>query len=203
MSLFTKICTGLLISALSLTAQAAEPEVQNPDQQPSETTVDVTDTAEVIQVLYVGNASEIKIAELVRERNPDESLQSLADELARDHTWMNRILEAMANIKSISLEADELSETAQLVNTQLDEGIQMLAAKPVEEFRSAFLEAIILEHQKTLELYNQIEQGTTDDALKATLAIFRQLVEKHLADAQKLQSPAQPEQPTAPEQPAE
>jgi len=195
MSLFTKICTGLLISALSLTAQGAESEVQNPDQQPSETTVDVTNTPEVIQVLYVGNAAKIKIADLVREKNPDESLQRLADELTRDHSWMNRMLEAIANIKSISLEAGELSETAQLVNTQLDDGIQMLAAKPVEEFRSAFLEATIMEHQKALELYNQIDQGTTDDALKATIAIFRQLEEKHLADAQKLQMPTQPEQP--------
>lgn len=203
MSLLAKISTGLLISALSMTTQAAEPEVQNPDLRPSETTVDVMNTPEVVQVLYVRNASEIKIAGLVQERNSEESLQEFADELARDHSWMNRMLEAIANIKSISLEADELSEAAQLVNTQLDESTQMLAAKPEGEFRSAFLEVIILEHQKTLDLYNQIEEGTTDDALKATLAIFRQMEEKHLADAQKLQLPAQPEQPTPPEQPLE
>lgn len=200
MSLLTKIYTAFLISALSLTVKAAEPEVQNPDQQPSENALDVTDTREVIQVLYVGNASDIKIADLVRERNPDESLQSLADELTRGHGWMNRILKTMAKIKSISLETDEMSETAQLVNNQMAEGFQMLASKPVDEFRSAFLEAIILEHQKSLKLYNQIEQGTKDDALKVVIAIFRQIEEKHLSDAQKLQLSSQTEQPAAAEQ---
>jgi predicted outer membrane protein len=51
-----------------------------------------------------------------------------------------------------------------------------------------------MSHQKTLELYNQIEQGNSDDALKAIIAVARQAVEKHLADAQKLKAeePAQP-----------
>ncbi|MDQ3232224.1 MAG: DUF4142 domain-containing protein, partial [Pseudobdellovibrionaceae bacterium] len=161
------------------------------------------DTREVIQVLYVGNASEIKLAGLVSERNPDADLQRYADQLARDHSWMNKLLETMANVKSISLEENELSEVAQMASTQMEQQMQTLAALPMEEFRPEFLEVNIAKHQKTLEMFNQIEQGNTDDALKATIGIFRQLVEMHLSAAQILQSPSEPAQPAEPTQPVE
>lgn len=195
MSFFKRICTGLMLSTLSLTAYAAQPgEAQNPDQVPAETELDVSDTREVIQVLYVSNTSEIKVADLVRERNPDEALQRYADELIRNHETLISALKELANVKSISLEEGELEEPAQLVGTMMDQALQNLAAKPQEEFRSAFLESSIMSHQKTLELYSQIEQGNSDDALKAIIAVARQAVEKHLADAQKLKAeePAQP-----------
>lgn len=208
MTVFNKICTGLVISTLSFAAYAAQPgstETETPDQTPAETQVDVSDTREVIQVLYVSNVAEIKLADLVRERNPDEDLRRYADELARDHGLMNNMLEMLANIKSISLETAEMEESAQLVGTKMDQELQTLAAQPQEQFRSAFLEASIVEHQKTLEFYSQIEQGNSDDALKATIAIARQLVEKHLADAQKLKAESQePQQPgSETEQPVE
>jgi putative membrane protein len=208
MSVFKKICTGLMISTLSFAAYAAQPgspEVENPDQIPTETQVDVSDTRAVIQVLYVSNASEIKLADLVRERNPDEDLRRYADELARDHAGMNQALEALANVKSISLKEGEMEEPAQLVDTKMDQELQNLAAKPQEQFRSAFLEAAIVEHQKTLEFYSQIEQGNSDDALKVIIAASRQLIEKHLADAQRLKAEMQePQQPgSETEQPVE
>lgn len=208
MAVFNKICTGLVISTLSFAAYAAQPgspEAETPDQTPAETQVDVSDTREVIQVLYVSNVAEIKLADLVRERNPDEELRRFADELARDHGLMNNLLEMLANIKSISLETAEMEESAQLVGTKMDQELQTLAAKPQEQFRSAFLEAVIVEHQKILEFYSQIEQGNSDDALKATIAIARQLIEKHLADAQKLKAQSQePQQPgSETEQPVE
>ncbi len=208
MTVFNKVCSGLVISTLSLSLYAAQPgstETETPDQTPVESQVDLADTREVIQVLYVSNAAEIKVADLVRERNPDEDLRRFADELARDHALLNSMLEALANIKSISLEQGEMEESAQLAGSKLDQELQALAAKPQAEFRSAFLEAAIREHQKTLDFYSQIEQGNSDDALKATIVIARQLVEKHLADAQKLQAESQePQQPgTEPEQPIE
>jgi predicted outer membrane protein len=211
MSVFKKFCTGLFASLLSLTAQGAqptqpaeptqpggEPEVGTPDQvPPSQHEVDVSDTREVIQVLYVSNASEIRIADLVSERNPDEGLRRYADELARDHAWMNKMIETLADVKSISLEDGQLEESAQLVGSMMAQEAQNLAQKPEEEFRSAFLESMIMSHQKTLAFYSQIEAGNSDDALKATIAISRQLVEKHLADAQRLQAGGtQPQQPT-------
>ncbi|HET9238373.1 MAG TPA: DUF4142 domain-containing protein [Oligoflexus sp.] len=203
MSVFKRICTGLMISTLSLTAYAAQPgETQNPDQVPAETEVNVSDTREVIQVLYVSNTSEIKVADLVRERNPGEALQSYADELIRDHETLISALKELANVKSISLKEGELEEPAQLVGTMMDQQLQTLAAKSQEEFRSAFLETSIMNHQKTLEFFSQIEQGNSDDALKAIIAVARQAVEKHLADAQKLKAEVQ--QPgSEPAQPAE
>lgn len=194
MSVISKICTGLFVSALGLTVHGAESKADSPVQEPVEaqTEVNVTNTSEVIQALYVGNTTEIKVADLVREKKQDESLQDFADDLARDHRWMNKILESIANVKSVSLKSEEMSKTAQQIETKKNLDLQALAASPDADFRAAFLEANILEHQKTLELFSRIEQGSSDDAIKITIAIFRQLVEKHLSDAQKLQAADQP-----------
>lgn len=201
MSFFNKICTGLITSTLSIAAYAAEPgltEAERSEQISAENQVDIADTREVIQVLYVNNAAEIKLANLVRARSPDKDLRRYANKLARDHAFLNRILEAQAKIKSISLETAEMEESAQLTGTKMDQNLQILATKPQEQFRSAFLESVIVEHQETLEFYSRIEQGTRDEILKINIAIARQLVENHLADAQRLQAGTQePLQPCA------
>jgi predicted outer membrane protein len=193
MSVFAKICTGLMISALGLTAYAANPgsPEKGPDQVPVETELNVADTREVIQVLYVSNVAEIKLAELVRQKNPDASLQRYADELTADHAWMNRNLETLASLKGISLKTGEMDESAQLVGNKMDQELQTLASVPEPSFRSAFLEAAIIEHQKTLELFDRILQGNSDEALRSSIAVSRPLIEKHLKDAQRLKNEIQ------------
>jgi predicted outer membrane protein len=182
-----------MISALGFTAYAANPSTpeKGPDQVPVETEVNVTDTREVIQVLYLSNAAEIKLAELVRQRNPDARLQSYADEITADHAWMNRMLETLASVKGITLKTTEMDESAQLVGNKMDQELQNLASLPEESFRSAFLEAAIIEHQKTLEFFDRVEQGNSDDALKSSIAVSRQLIEKHLREAQRLKAEIQ------------
>jgi len=209
-SVFTKISTGLFVSVLSVSVQAAQPgtpeaepgttEVQNPDQIPADGEVEVSDTREVIQVIYISNKAEIESANLALERNPQEGLQKYAEQLIRDHSLINKVLEGLANIKSISLEVSEMEESVQLVENKMDQELQILAQLPEEQFRSAYLAVNIAAHQKTLEFFSRVEQGNSDDALKATVAIARQLVESHLADAQRLQ--AETQQPS-PEQPPE
>ncbi len=68
------------------------------------------------------------------------------------------------------------------------------------------IEALMNKYNKALELYTQVEQSGTDDALKAAVMEFRPITQKHLDDIKQLQSettePSVPTQPTEP-QPAE
>lgn len=188
MSFFTKICTGLMISTLSLTAYAGGSEIpaQEPFEQPVD--VDVENVTEVIQALFVSNSVGVRIADLVRERSTDEDLRRLADDIERDHEWMNRMLQEIANKNSVSLSPGQLSESVQKIESQLNEEVETLVQRPEAEFRASALEAIIEQHEKILEFYNQIEQNTMDTALKAVIVAHRPLEEKHLADARRLQS---------------
>ncbi|HYX33468.1 MAG TPA: DUF4142 domain-containing protein [Oligoflexus sp.] len=187
MSIYLKICTGLIVSLLSLGAQADDNNLQTRDQPPATESLDVKNTTEVIQALYVSSLTQMKVADLVREKSPDESLRDYADKLTRDHRWINRSLDWLANIKSVSLEPEDLGESAQLVNTQTNSELQTLAQTSPDEFRSAFITASIRSHQETLQFYNRIDQNNTDDALKVLIRVFRQVEEMHLVNAQKLQ----------------
>lgn len=195
MSVFTKLCTGLLLSALSFSAHAANaPLPPNPPQNPQEQTIDVANTPEVIQALYVGNAAEIKLAMLVSQKNSDADLAQFATEISNDHSFMNKLLAVIANVKSVSLKSEEFGAKVQKIAADMDAAYNTLSQVPDTEFRKAFLQAAIAEHQMTLELYSRIEAGNTDDAVKLSIAVFRQLTEKHLADAQKLQAGTVPPQ---------
>lgn len=195
MSVFTKICTGLFVSVLSLSAQAAQPETetQTPGQQPAETTVDVSNATEVIQVLHIGVSSESKIVDLIRERNPDEALQQFVEQLSQDITMLSSKLQELAASKSVSLSPEALTENAKAIETQMTAEVQALTQASDEEFRTAAIQTLISKYEKALELYNQVEQESTDAELKAAATELRPMTQKHLADAQQLQ--AEPTEP--------
>ncbi len=203
MSIFTKVCAGLLISTLSVAAQAAQPgtEGQTPVQEPGDITVEVTNPAEVIQVLHVGVESEIKIINLVKERNPDASLQQFIDQLAQDVSELDRRLEELAASKSVDLAPEQLTENAKAIETQMMQEVESLTGKSPEEFREAVIEALMSKYNKALELYTQVEQASTDEALKATVMEFRPITQKHLDDLKQL--PSETTEPSVPTQPAE
>lgn len=190
MSAYLKICTGLLASFLSVGVQAGGIELQIRDQPSAMESVDVKNTAEVIQALYVSSSMQMRFADLVLEKSPDQALRDFADRIERDHRWMSRSLEWLANAKSVSLKPEDMDEGAQLVNTQTNSELKTLAKTSTTKFRNAFITATINSHQETLQFYNRIEQGNTDDALGALIKVLRQVEEMHLANAQKLQIPA-------------
>ncbi len=203
MSIFTKVCAGLLISTLSVAVHAAQPgtEGQTPVQEPGDVTVEVTNPAEVIQVLHVGVESEIKIINLVKERNPDSSLQQFIDQLAQDVAELDRRLEELAASKSVDLAPEQLSENAKAIETQMMQEVESLTGKSPEEFRAAVIEALMNKYNKALELYTQVEQSSTDEALKAAVMEFRPITQKHLDDLKQL--PSETTEPSVPTQPAE
>jgi predicted outer membrane protein len=204
MSVFTKVCAGLLMSALSLSAHAAQPETegQSPVQEPGDVTVEVSNATEVIQVLHVGVQSEIRIIDLIRERNPDADLQQFIDQLSQDVSVMDQRLEELAASKSVGLAPEQLTENAKMIETQMAQEVDALGQKADAEFRAAAIEALINKYQKGLELYTQVEQSSTDMELKSAVAEIRPVTQKHLDDVKQLQSGAtQPSEPMQPSQP--
>ncbi|HYX33453.1 MAG TPA: DUF4142 domain-containing protein [Oligoflexus sp.] len=212
MSMLTKISAGLLISTLSLTAQAAQPsqpgtEGQTPIQEPSKGTVEIENATEVIQVLHVGTESEKKIIELVQARNPDASLQQFIEALSQDLDAVDQKLEELAASKSVGLAPEQLTEYAKTIEAEFAQEVQTLTQAADAEFRVAVIKAIISRHEKAIVLYNQVEQGSPDEAVKAAVVEIRPLAQKHLEAAQQLQTqttePSVPTQPSQPSQPAE
>ena len=205
MSIFTKVCAGLLISTLSVAAHAAQPgtDGQTPVQEPGDVVVEVTNPTEVIQVLHIGVASEMKIIDLVKERNPDSDLQRFVDQISQEVSDFNKRLEELAASKSVDLAPAQLSENAKVIETQMSQELQALTQKEDQEFRAGAIDVLIRTYEKALELYTQVSEKSTDEALKVTVSEMRPITQKHLDDIKQLQQGTEPTEPMQPAQPAE
>jgi predicted outer membrane protein len=190
MSIVKAICAGLFLSTLAINASAAETTPPAPTEQPKPAVVDAGNLTEVIQVLFLANASQLDGMTLALERNPDESLQYFVDDMRRDHLWMQETLEALARRQGIGLERDDLTSTSQQVKKNVDVDFQALSQKSPDEFRAAFLRLTIYQHRKILKLYDQIEQLNQDAGLKASVTIFRPLIAHEILGAEQLQQPS-------------
>lgn len=205
MSIFTKVCAGLLISTLSVAAQAAQPgtEGQTPVQEPGEISVEVTNPTEVIQVLHVGVKSELKIIDLIKERNPDSDLQRFVDQISQEVTNFDQRLQELAASKSVDLAPAQMSENAKQIEAQMSQEFQALMKKQDQEFRAGVIEVLIRKYENALELYTQVTEKSTDEALKTAVSELRPVTQKHLDDIKQLQKGTEPSEPMQPAQPAE
>jgi predicted outer membrane protein len=205
MSIFTKVCAGLLISTLSVAAQAAQPgtEGQTPVQEPGDINVEVSNPTEVIQVLHVGVKSELKIIDLVKERNPDSDLQRFVDQISQEVADFDQRLQELASSKSVDLAPAQMTENAKMIETQMSQEFQALIKKEDKEFRAGVIEVLIRKYENALDLYTQVTEKSTDEALKTAVTELRPITQKHLDDIKQLQQGTQPSEPMQPAQPAE
>jgi hypothetical protein len=205
MSIFTKVCAGLLISTLSVAAHAAQPgtEGQTPVQEPGDISVEVSNPTEVIQVLHVGVQSEMKIIDLVKERNPDADLQRFVDEISQEVSAFDQKLQELAASMSVDLAPAQLTENAKMIETQMSQEFQALIKKQDQEFRAGVIEVLIRKYENSLELYTQITAKSTDEVLKTAVSELRPVTQKHLDDIKQLQQGTQPSEPMQPAQPSE
>ncbi len=188
MSIIKRIYTGLLLSSLTMTASAAETAPSASVEQPKPAVVDASHLTEVIQVLFLANASQLDGIELALDRNPDRGLQHFAEDMRRDHLWMQETLGAHAQRLGISLRLEDLTPSAQQVKKNVEVDFQAMAQKSADDFRAAFLRLTIYQHRKILKLYDQIEQLNQDAVLKARLVVFRPLIVNEIQSAEQLQN---------------
>lgn len=190
MSIVKAICTSLFLSTLAINAAAAESTPPAPGAESKPAVVDASNLMEVIQVLYLANASQLEGMTLALERNPDEALQHLVEDMRRDHLWMQETLEAQARRHGISLKLEDLTITSRQVKTNVDGDFQLLLQKTADEFRAAFLRITLYQHRKILKLYDQIEELNQDAGLKARVTVFRPLISHEIRAAEQLEQPS-------------
>ncbi|HET9238031.1 MAG TPA: DUF4142 domain-containing protein [Oligoflexus sp.] len=186
MSIVKAICAGLFLSTFAMSASAAETAPPAPIEQPKPAVVDARNLTEVVQVLFLANASQLDGVTLALERNPDEALQLFAEDMRRDHLWMQETLAAEAQRHGISLLRDDLTLTSQQVKKNVDVDFEALSQKSPEDFRAAFLRLTVYQHRKILKLYDQIERLNQDAGLKGRITIFRPLIAHEILTAEQL-----------------
>ncbi|MBO9635110.1 MAG: DUF4142 domain-containing protein [Chitinophagaceae bacterium] len=102
-----------------------------------------------------GNLTEIRLAELAKQKSTNKEIQEIAKTLYDDHTAALNDLKVLASNKSISIPADVTDDTKQQLQKLTDE-------KP-SSFDKDWTEKLMDKHQKTISDY-EAALGTVTDA---------------------------------------
>lgn len=102
-----------------------------------------------------GNLTEIRLAELAKQKSTNKDIKEIANMLYDDHTAALNDLKVLASNKSISIPADVTDDTKQQLQKLTDE-------KP-SSFDKNWTDELMNKHQKTISDY-EAALGTVTDA---------------------------------------
>lgn len=179
--LATSLGLGLGSSLLSAGLMATE-------APPKKAAVNIQDSTEVIQVLWLASSSELELADLMQKRSQDPDFLDFAGALAEGFTAMRNRFEAVALDKGVGLQSEALTATARLVETNVRRDVEIVAAKPGAEFQSATLNILIYQFQRMISLCEQVEASTSDPLLREAVQSFHKLSHDLLLRARELQT---------------
>lgn len=168
-----------LCSTLPASLAAAEPPAKK-------AVVNAADSQEVIQVLAIASVSDLELAALIRSRSNDLALLELAQAIDFGFRASLRDFEVLAAAQGIGLGAAAWGPTAQLVKTNVDRDVQILAQKPDAEFQKATLDILFYQFQRMIKIAQEVQELNEDAALKAAIFRFQSTTTRLLGLVEKL-----------------
>jgi len=158
----------LLFLTASLTAQQENPESRN--QQ--------TENDFVIQAAS-GGIKEVELGKIAREKGQSPEVKDFGDRMVRDHSKANEELKAFTLEDNIIL-PDTMMEMDRMHVDELSE----LSGK---EFDRAYIEMMIEDHEKTIELFEDASENHDDPEIKSWAQKTLPALKEHLKIAEQLQ----------------
>lgn len=152
-------------------AQGAEKDGKSGD-------VAANDKKFVMQAARDGLA-EVELGELAATQATSASVREYGQHLKSDHAKANEKLKEIAKKRSIEL------PTA--LNEEQKSAAAKLKAMRGEAFDRAYLQQMISDHRKAIELFEKQAQSASDDALKEFAAETLPTLRSHLEQAQDLE----------------
>ena len=135
---------------------------------------------EFAQKAAEGGLIEVQLGELAQQQAKDEQVVQFGQRMVQDHGKANEKLMAIAEQKAIQL-PQELSGDAQ----QKYEEMQQLSDA---EFDEAYMEDMVEDHEKDIELFEQQAQSGEDPDLRAFAEETLPTLREHLELAKQVQS---------------
>ena len=132
-----------------------------------------------------GGIAEIETSRLALEKSSSADIKAFANMMITDHSKANDELAALAQKNDI-----EVPDTTTLVKQAKDKILEVRD----ESFDAAYANNQVKAHEETIELFKKQANTVTDDKVKGAteLKAFAQkmlpALEKHLAEAKKLQA---------------
>lgn len=126
-----------------------------------------------------GSLVEIKAAEIAKNRSSNQNVINFANMMITHHT------ETVNELKKI--QADKLVSSRDSINTEHENALAVLSSKSGVEFDKAYIEMMITDHEKAIELFKGVgnnTSGTIQGFAEKTLPSLQ----NHLDEAKKISS---------------
>lgn len=179
---FMRYCSVLLVLCAPL-AFAANDEG---DRVNSQKGIGVTLTdAEIVQVLHVANAGEIKAAQTAQAKAKRAEVKEFADHMIKDHSAMDEKVKALEQKLGLSPKDSALSRTLQ---TKANAAIGTLKPLKGDAFDKGYIMSQVSMHGDVIEAARDSLLPSVQNAeLKALLQEAGPKIEAHLQHAKQLQ----------------
>jgi putative membrane protein len=135
---------------------------------------------EFAQKAAEGGLMEVELGELAQQQAKDEQVVQFGERMVQDHGQANEKLMAIAEQKGIQL-PQELPEDAQ---RKYDELQQLSDA----EFDQAYMDEMVQDHEKDIELFEQQAESGENPDLRAFAEETLPTLREHLELAREVQS---------------
>jgi putative membrane protein len=167
----------------------------SPPDETAKSELSPTDLAELAHFHHV-HQMEIGMGNMAQQRGTAR-VKPYGKMLVRDHTRLDRALVDVAKKKKLAIPEDKPRNDAEAAEMKAAmEKMSQLESLEGEAFDRAFLAIVVSDHQKELARLDTAIANANDTRLRAAFKQTQPKLEKHLAQAKKLQN-GEPSQATA------
>ena len=124
-----------------------------------------------------GSLVEIKAADIAKSKSSNPDVISFAKMMIIDH------MQVVNGLKKI--QADKLVNSRDNISSEDQNSLAVLSEKAGAEFDKAYMEMMIIDHEKAIELFNGVSNNTSG-TIQAFAAKTLTTLHKHLDSAKKI-----------------
>jgi len=127
---------------------------------------------------YGGNMAEVQMAELAKKKASNKEVKEFAEMMIKDHSKANSELKSIASQKNFKLpESSPMEMKAKM---------KELEGKTGSAFDTHYMNMMVKEHQKDVEMYQKAAKEINDNVLKNYITNTLTIIQGHLDKAEKI-----------------
>ena len=192
---FNTVVMASALMAASLGAAPVAFDQDKPQARQGATTAIAAADAEFIKRAAEGGMKEVEVGKLAQTRASDSTVKAFAERMVKDHGMGNDELMSLAKSKGVALPPVTTTTDATLKPDPSAPGTREPSARGTSgagdpfaglkgaEFDRAYMNQMVGDHEKTVQLFEQEATSGQDPEVKAWAAKKLPTVREHLAQA--------------------
>lgn len=178
-----KHLASIVAFALFASSAVVSADTKTTDKKVSEKATVPDGDVQAMAELHHANQSEIDMANYAATHATAKGVKDYALMIVKDHTANDKELQTVAKKKGLSTIPTPTTGTK-----EADDDMSKLKATKGADFDKAYIDMMVMDHDKDVKEVTNLIATVKDADIKAHLTSTKPVLEKHLADAKKLQT---------------